>query len=50
MDVDDPDHAAKAFEESTLPIDLEHREKMARVLGERVKAELVYECVTQPDR
>ena len=47
MDVDDPQRAREAFEQSTLPIDAEHRRVMAEALGERVEVELVYD-VQQP--
>lgn len=46
MDVQHPEQAAQAFKGSTLPIDLEHRRVMARVLDERVELELLYECAT----
>ena len=47
MDMQDPEHAAKAFKESSLPIDLEHRRIMQKVLDERVKLELLYECMRE---
>lgn len=48
MDAEDHEHAARAFKESTLPLDLEHRRVMDRVLGERVKVELLFECTKEP--
>ena len=50
MDAQDHEQAARAFKESTLPIDVEHRRIMNRVLGERVKVELLYECVAGSPR
>jgi hypothetical protein len=47
MDMQDPEHAVKAFKESSLPIDLEHRRIMQKVLDERVKLELLYECMRE---
>ena len=47
MDMEDSEHAAKAFKDSSLPIDLEHRRIMERVLDERVKLELLYECIRE---
>ena len=47
MDMQDPEQAAKAFRESSLPIDLEHRRIMERVLDERVKLELLYDCMRE---
>ncbi len=47
MDVQHPEQAARAFKESALAIDLEHKRVMDRVLDERVKLELLYECATE---
>lgn len=47
MDMQDPQRAAKAFKESNLPIDLEHRRIMQKVLAEGVKLELLYECMRE---
>ena len=44
MEADDHEHAAAAYAESSLPIDLEHRRIMKQVLGDRVPRELLYEC------
>ena len=47
MDMQDPEHAAKAFKESNLAIDLEHRRIMERALDKRVKLEPLYECMRE---
>jgi len=36
--------ASRAYNDSTLPIDLEHRKVMSKVLAEPADADLVYEC------
>lgn len=43
IEADDLDRARQAYRDSTLAIDLEHREVLRDVLGERVKPELLYE-------
>ena len=40
----DHDRAAAAYAQSTLAIDLEHRQVMKQVLGDPVRSELLYEC------
>ena len=40
----DHDRAAAAYAQSTLAIDLEHRQVMRQVLGDPVRSELLYEC------
>jgi non-ribosomal peptide synthetase component F len=40
----DHDRAAAAYAQSTLPIDLEHKQTMRQVLGDSVPSELLYEC------
>jgi hypothetical protein len=42
-EVEDPDAAHAAYAQSTLPIDAEHRERMAQALAEAVEPELLYE-------
>jgi len=43
MEAADHEQAAAAYAQSGLPIDLEHRRIMTRVLGDRVPSELLYE-------
>lgn len=40
----DPDQARRAFRESSLPIDLEHRRIMDEVIDGNAPAEQLYEC------
>src|SRR5580765_6408189 len=42
-EVEDPDAAQAAYAQSTLPIDAEHRQRMAEVLAEAVEPELLYD-------
>jgi hypothetical protein len=49
MEVGDPDRARKAYHSSSLPIDLEHREVMTDVLGEKAAAERLYDVRVPPD-
>jgi hypothetical protein len=44
MEAADHERAAKAFLESTLPIDVEHRAVMKQVLGGPVRYELLFDC------
>lgn len=44
MEAADHDRAASAFQNSTLPIDREHRRIMNQVLAETANVELLYEC------
>jgi Family of unknown function (DUF6176) len=44
MEADDFDKAHDAFQASTLPIDLEHKEVMSAVLAESPGVEKLYEC------
>ena len=43
IEAEDLDAAREAYGESTLAIDLQHREVLRDVLGERVEPELLYE-------
>jgi hypothetical protein len=47
MEAADHEHAAAAYAQSSLPIDLEHRRIMKQVLGGRVPGELLYECQSE---
>jgi hypothetical protein len=47
MEATDEDRAVSTFKESTLPIDQEHRQRMAQVLAGKAHAELLYECVAE---
>src|SRR5262245_3520119 len=42
-EVEDPDAAHAAYAESALPIDAEHRQRMATALGDAVEPELLYD-------
>lgn len=50
IEAEDLDAARKAYGESTLPIDLEHREVLRDVLGERVEPELLYELAPEDQK
>jgi hypothetical protein len=43
MEMEDPERASAAFRASSLPIDHEHKQVMAKVLGAPVDAELLYD-------
>jgi len=43
MEMEDPERASAAFRASSLPIDDEHKQVMAQVLGAPVDAELLYD-------
>ncbi len=45
VEAEDLKRARHAFGESTLPIDAEHKRAMGVALGDKVPAELLYECV-----
>jgi hypothetical protein len=45
MEAADHESAREAFQNSTLPIDEEHKRVMRQVLAEGTDAELLYECV-----
>jgi hypothetical protein len=47
MEAADHEQAAQAFKASTLPIDVEHKAVMARVLAGKADAELLYECTNK---
>jgi hypothetical protein len=49
MEAQDHELARKAFQSSTLPIDLEHKAVMSRVLAGKADVELLYECATDSD-
>jgi Family of unknown function (DUF6176) len=42
-EVEDPDAASAAYSASTLPLDHEHRARMAAVLDEALEPELLYD-------
>ena len=48
MQAPDHDRAAKAFLESKLPIDAEHKAVLKQVLGEPVLQELLFDCQAGP--
>jgi len=47
VEADNLEQAAKAFKDSSLPIDAEHRNVMQTVLGEPVPAELLYDVTLE---
>jgi hypothetical protein len=47
MEASDQQQATETFKESTLPIDQQHKEVMLQVLGGKVSAQLLYECMAQ---
>jgi len=47
VEADDLEQASKAYKDSTLPIDAEHRDVMQQVLGDRLPAELLYEVALE---
>ena len=48
MEAADHERAAGAYAQSRLPMDAEHKRVMRQVLGDRVPAELLYECHAAP--
>jgi hypothetical protein len=48
MEAADHARASSVFQNSTLPIDREHKRIMAQVLAEAAHAELLYECKAEP--
>ena len=46
MEVDDPERARRAFQASTLPIDVEHKRTMKACCAGPFEAELLFECST----
>jgi len=47
VEADDLEQASKAYKDSSLPIDAEHRHIMNQVLGERIPAELLYDVALE---
>lgn len=43
VEADDLEQASRAYKESSLPIDAEHRQIMGQILGDRLSAELLYD-------
>lgn len=43
VEADDLEQASRAYKESSLPIDAEHRNVMQQVFGERIPVELLYD-------
>ena len=43
VEAEDLEQASKAYKNSTLPIDAEHRNIMNQTLGDRIPAELLYD-------
>jgi hypothetical protein len=43
VDVDDPVASHAAYEASTLPIDVQHREVMHEIVAERLEGEVLFE-------
>lgn len=44
VEADDFEQAGRAYQSSTLPIDLEHRQVMREVVADPVDVETLYEC------
>ena len=44
VEAEDLEQASEAYKNSTLPIDMEHRQVMKQVLGDDVPVELIYDC------
>ncbi len=47
-EVDDLAQAKRAYAESTLPIDIEHKAVMASCVDGRAAAEVLFECSVEP--
>ena len=47
VEAEDLEQASKAYKDSTLPIDAEHRNVMQQVLGNRLPAELLYDVTLE---
>ena len=45
MEAPDHERAARAFQESKLPIDAEHKAVLKQVLGDPVPQELLFDCL-----
>ncbi len=45
MEAEDHKRGRQAFQDSTLPIDVDHKRAMGIALGDKVDAELLYECI-----
>ena len=45
MEVHDRDEATRAFLNSKLPIDLQHKQMMRELFAEWIKPEVVYDCL-----
>ena len=50
MEAEDHEKGHRAFRASTLAIDLEHKEVMKEVLGERLQVKPLYDCALERDR
>jgi Family of unknown function (DUF6176) len=47
VEAEDLEQASEAYKNSTLPIDMEHRQVMKQVLGDSVPVELLYDCALE---
>ena len=47
VEAEDLEQASEAYQNSTLPIDMEHRQVMKQVLGNSVPLELLYDCTLE---
>ena len=47
VEAEDLEQASRAYRNSRLPIDAEHKKVMQQALGSRMPAELVYECALE---
>ena len=50
VEAEDLEQASEAYQNSTLPIDMEHRQVMKQVLGNSVPLELLYDCTLEKRR
>lgn len=49
MEADDVERARRAYGESSLPIDEEHRAVLAEVLGHKLKLDPLFDCAVPPE-
>ena len=47
IEAEDFERASDAYKNSTLPIDIEHRQVMGQVLGDSIPFELLYDCALE---
>lgn len=47
IEAEDLERASEAYKNSTLPIDIEHRQVIQQVLGDPAPVELLYDCALE---